>query len=338
MRISQITLLSCVALFASCATILNSSRQEIVVYSKKPVKYIVNKEDTISPKDNRATIVVERKNPLTITAISDTAVHTFYPRSRTSGLFWMNLFTPYFVGIPVDLISGKAKGYKRFMYLDQSGSNMQYSNFDSLSEPHSMLLKFSPLKLMGLFHPGVELGLEFPFSQKNSMQILASYLFPISSAYGSTNWDPTSSRWNVKNQKFNISFEARHYLTRGFGEGLYLGLDMNHLNSKTVETVPFYDEDPNALSQDTYQDSISVHKIGNSMAFKLGYVIPGDRVSLDMYIGLGVRYVNTTHEGRQFPEHTLKPALWAIGNHGNLREGKYTQVILPLGVRLSIRL
>lgn len=338
MRISQIPLLASFALLASCATIMNSSQQEVVVYSKKPVKYIVNNADTISPTDNKATILVERKSPFTITAISDSSKHTFNPRSRTSGLFWMNLFTPYLVGIPVDLISGQAKGYKQFMYLDPSGSRMSYSNWDSLSEPNSMNLKFSPMKLMGLFHPGVELGLEFPFSQKNSMQILATYLFPVSSSIGSTFWDANASRWNAKNQKYNISFEMRQYTTRGFGEGLYLGLDLNHLNSKTVETLRFYDEDPNSLNQDTYNDSISVHKIGNSVAFKLGYVIPGDHLSLDLYFGIGVRYVNTTHEGRQFPEHTLQRSGWEIGNHANLTEGNYTQVILPVGVRLSFRL
>ena len=88
-------------------------------------------------------------------------------------------------------------------------------------------------------------------------------------------------------------------------------------------------------SHTNYVDTFRVKKQTYSLNFKFGWQLFVKRVSLDFYMGLGIRYKDVRHFDRIKPEDEMEsprhPNIYYITN----LEGKYWTISLPLNFRIG---
>lgn len=109
-------------LFSSCATLLSSKRQRIVLYTKKPGAVIYN-QDTIPTLKNEARLRVERKNEIVKLLVIDGNSKkslTLYPHISTT--FWLNLLFNDGLGMLVDMWTPKTWAYPTKIHPDNYDS------------------------------------------------------------------------------------------------------------------------------------------------------------------------------------------------------------------------
>jgi len=137
-----IILLSCI--FVSCATLFNTPTTAIDIYTTKPSRIVVNNDTTIT-HDNKVSISVMRsRDPITITAISDSIKKVVKIESIYSLAYVSNVFFLYGIaGAIVDHNSPKQFTYPFKVYLNSNDTSGMYYLYGKANNRNELYLKVS---------------------------------------------------------------------------------------------------------------------------------------------------------------------------------------------------
>ncbi len=113
----------------SCATIINQSHEVITIYTTQPGK-ISLKRDTFNTNDNKVYLKVERKKePIEITASTDSCTKTIEVKPQNSFAYWSNIICNYGIGMLVDRKNPKRYSYPQRIYINSTDTISRYYRY-----------------------------------------------------------------------------------------------------------------------------------------------------------------------------------------------------------------
>ena len=141
-------------LMTSCATLLNSPYKNITIYTTETSE-IIYEQETVSTESNKADLTVERKrDPIQITAVTDSLTKTFEVKSKNSFMYWCNIVSNYGLGMFIDKDSPKRYSYPSRIYINSADTVGRYFRYGQsnnkgefylhLSLPHINSFRLTP--------------------------------------------------------------------------------------------------------------------------------------------------------------------------------------------------
>ena len=135
---------------------------------------------------------------------------------------------------------------------------------------------------------------------------------------------------NIKGLR--LSLEERLYLKKSAPIGPYMSLEIDFLKSQYRHSSSFVSK----LKEDsTYNDVFNIKKYLYTLNYKIGYQKNLNRVSFDIYVGLGLRYRNVTHFNRMHPEDEMLTPRHPIIDYISNREDKNWTISIPLNLKIG---
>ncbi len=327
-----VTFLALISILSSCATVLNSKQVNLKIITSEPSNLVFQK-DTIKNLSTDKYITVNRDNkPLTLTVYNDSVAKTVVIKPRNSFAYWLNIYPNYvlWAGFYIDTKTKKRYTYPSATYIDfavKDNSYLSYEPLDSVYRKYQNIFKTTPLKIVGITNPAIELSYERKTGRSYSTQLMASYLLPMSLL-------DISSKFNPDIKGYKVGIEEKFYIKKSAPIGTYISAEVSYLNNKYYHNSLFTVQgSPDGFKD--YDDLFEVRKQNLSFNFKVGHQIIKKRLSLDFFAGLGLRYKNVKHFGRANPEDEL-----ATTRHFNFfeitnREGKYWAISMPLNIKIG---
>lgn len=216
-------------LLTSCATIMNQSHESITIYTTEPSKIILN-YDTIKTIDNKANLKVERKKePIKITASTDSITKKIEVKSKNSFAYWSNIVCNYGLGMFIDRNNPKRYSYPRKIFINSSDTISRYFRYGQannkgdlylhVSFPHINLFRLTPenegTKINTGFW-GLTLGVDYYHSKNQYFNLgisgVLDFFVPVPAAVDiSGEYELMSSRYislsnNHKIKRFTIGY------------------------------------------------------------------------------------------------------------------------------------
>lgn len=161
-----------------------------------------------------------------------------------------------------------------------------YSQIDSLTPKNKIILKWTPTSLFGSYS-ALQFSGEFFYNNRRSIQLEYGIIFP------------EISIRNDFDRGHRIRIEHRFYTKK---EKWYLAPEI-HLAYVNYNTEKWFSDNwevdgvsGNKYALDRYKETVGVRKLIAGLNFKVGfqYIFKKPKIVLDLYVGLGIRYVNTT--------------------------------------------
>jgi hypothetical protein len=233
-------------------------------------------------------------------------------------------------GYFVDLATPRWRDYPSNIYIDMRQNDNQYFTYDILNKPYEKLtnvISITPLRLIDLFNPAVEITYERRWAPHLSTQFMASYLLPesgIRNVFGLA----VGQAHNAKG--FKVSAEQKFYLHPTAPQGFYVSGEVSYLHSRYDQ----YESGGYFLSGSSYwvsrEDIFSVKKQMAVVNFKFGYQHIIDHFTIDCFVGLGLQYKNVVHSNKEAWNHAT-----LTGFYNNDIKGVAWMFNVPLNVRLG---
>ncbi|MES2628657.1 MAG: hypothetical protein V4616_06775 [Bacteroidota bacterium] len=303
------SLLTLVVLCTSCATLFNGRYTRVTITTDRPAALVVN-GDSLTQRTSQRKLSIKRDHiPLMITAYDDSTGTTRQVEKKMSTAYWMGYaFVPY--NLLIDGWGKKKFTYPKNIYIDLDSTYVIRKQIEKpvvvkpprvANRTESNILKFSPLKMVSLFNPGIELSYERKFSNHWSAEISGTSLLPV---VFKTYPDRASQRG------FGTSLQAKYYLDPRALMGMYFSAEFNYTQRTYSDKGEFY---PNATYSDTthfyYNGQVSrftVKQQGYRFTLKFGYqYLAKSGFVADGFGGLGIRGWNTKHEDKPSPDDVL---------------------------------
>lgn len=321
-------------LISSCATLNNPRTTVVKIITSEPARLIVN-EDTISAPYQKRFVAVERsRDSLYVTAFNAHKSKSVSIASRNSIAWWGNLYPGMWPGFLIDRNNPKRYTYPPTVYLDMNDQGKEYKTYkpvDPVYFPYNNILKINPLKAISPIAAGMEIGLEKRISHSLTTQLTGTYLFP------NPVWRP-SDDIDHQIKGFQGGIEQRSYFKRSAFQGPYLAFDFSYLKTQFKESWLFADSESfvdSTLEYKTYTDTFGIKKQTYSLNLKYGYQFVIKRLTIDMNIGLGVRYKDIVHFDRikpeDMPESSNEPNFYQLSN----KSGKRWTASFPVSIRMG---
>ena len=335
-HITHIILAAIVLILSSCATLFNTKKTSLTIITSKPGSLIIC-NDTL--KNNAATnvfTVYRDKNPIRVTAFTDSISKTINIKSGNSFAYWLNIYPNLHLwsGFYIDTKTKKRYTYPKTVYIDLATTDTTYLTYKPLDKAYSKysnIIKITPLKLVDLVNPSIELSYERITGRSFSTQLMASCLLPI-------NQIGVIKDFNPEIKGFRFSVEEKFYFKKSAPLGPYAGFEFNYLNNQYKDIWSFDVKNTNsgtAYNYASYSDTFGIKKQTFSFNLKFGYQIITKRLAIDFYAGLGLRYKDVRHFDRINPNDEME-----IPRHPNVYyltnlEGKYWTISIPLNLRIG---
>lgn len=316
---------------SSCATLLNKKNTQLEIITNSPATVVLGK-DTLKNINNITYLdVLRQEKPLSIAVFNDSIVKKVTIDSKNSFAYWANLGFYSGLGMLVDRNNPKRYTYPKTVYLDMENGDNSYTTLSNKGIKNKLILKITPLKLIGANNPGLELSAEKGMGNRFTSQIMASYLLPVRFTDIGNDFQP-----NIKG--YRLAIEERMYLKKFAPVGSYLGFEFNYMKNKFQDIVEYssYSGYFFPMSHKTYSDSLGITKQTYSFTLKFGhqfFVKKG--ISLDLFTGFGLRYKDVRHFNLSHPKEEIfmsnDPDILYIGN----KRGKYWTINVPLSLRIG---
>jgi hypothetical protein len=316
---------------SSCATLFNGPTKHIRITTDTPASVVVN-NDTIKSENQKLNIEVPRRNEqITLGVFNDTLSKKLLISPKNSFAYWSNLGLCYGLGMLVDMNNPKRYTYPDFVYISMKDHSTGYSTVNTPLLRKKYIVKITPLKIAGLFSPAAEISFEKSTSKNYSSQVMASWLLPKSSWKLRDDFNPCI-------QGFRVSIEEKYYFMNTAPSGPYLSLELSYLKNKYNDIQRFGIKDiysDTSYKNTNYSDSISIKKQTLSLNFKFGGQYFINRLSFDLYFGLGIRYKDVRHTGRIKPNDEME-----IPRHTDVYyisdiQGKFFTLCMPLNLKIG---
>jgi hypothetical protein len=330
------------SLLTSCATVFNAAYIEMQVVSSEPTKLVV-KSDTLKETSSSKYIPIKRsREPLKLTFLAKDKQKTIFIQPKNSLAYWANIYFNYGIGMLIDKDNPKRYYFPKTIYIDMLDT-LSFQKFippSPIDSTYKSIIKFTPLKLIGLGNPGIEVAYEKWTGKRFSTQLMASWLFPNSLLHAQNNATNAFG--------FRAAIEEKFYLRNNAPKGSYIGFEIDYLQNKYYDTdnfgtpnanldssgVNIYYNDTNFVDS-YYSDTYGINKKNISFNIKWGHQIITKRFVFDYYIGLGLRYRNVSHFDRINPNDKWQPnrhfSFYRVFN----KEGKYWTVSIPLNFKIG---
>jgi len=310
-------------LLSSCATILNSNSIPITINTLQPSKLIIGL-DTFNELTTKKLVTVNRNKKAVIMAVyNDSLKKVVVVNSQNSFGFWVNSFPYFWLGFIFDYKNPKRFTYPNHIYVDLNDKNNNFRTYQTFNSNniHPNIIKFTPLKIIGLHNAAIELAFERRTHSRLSTQLMVSYLLPY------------NYQGNLEVKGFRMALEEKFYIRKLANYGPYVGLELDYLNSVTKKTFSLNSPDSSYYAS-SYSDDVNVHKQNIGLNLKYGYQFMAKRLAIDIYAGLGIRFKNIKHFDRiNFNDKIMGPRHPTFENLD--RVGNAITFSLPLNVRLG---
>ncbi len=306
---------------SSCATLLNSRYTTLNLVTAQPSTVIIGKDTLKDNSSNRAISVIRNTDALKLTLSNDSLVKTVYVEPSNSLAYWANLCFFYGLGMLVEMDNPKRYTYPSMVYVDLTDDENKYLKFKpftGVDDEYSNILKLTPLTLGGFVNPAFEITYERRTGKSLSTQLMASFLLP----------GTVLDQQNFRNDKkgFRVAIEEKFYFKKSAPFGPYFAFEIDYLNSRGTYNLNF-----GRLFTNT-EEIVALKKQNYSFNLKFGYQWIVQRVSFDLYGGLGLRYKNVKYlDGTNSNGNNQGTGLFGQLN----REGKYWTSSVPLNIRIG---
>ena len=108
---------------------MNEAHKSITIFTTEPSKIILNR-DTINTIDNKVNLNVERKkDPIKITASTDSLTKEFDVEPMNSFMYWSNIFYNFGIGMLVDRNNPKRYSYPQRIYITSTDTISRYYRY-----------------------------------------------------------------------------------------------------------------------------------------------------------------------------------------------------------------
>lgn len=325
-KLFKIIAILSVFLLHSCASIFNSQQTYTRIVTNQPSKLTINgveNKDTVCEKE----IWINRsKKSIEIKAESETNKKTIIIKAKNSFMYWVNLYN-YGIGMLIDKNNPKRYTYPRTIVLNLNDTTAKYKTYIPYKKTNDSLkniLKFSPVGLLGLVNPGLELSYERKTSSKFSTQFMGAVLFDL------------KNRSSVIG--FRTSIEEKYFYRESAPVGPYVSFEINYLQKRYYDTWNFGIADVyyNPDYKDTnYSQRYGINKKTLSLNLKWGYQKIIKRFVIDFSTGLGVKYRDVCHFDRINPndemEGTPHPNVYLISN----KEANEWTISIPFNISIG---
>ena len=302
---------------------------KVEVITNSSASIIVNK-DTLKNTNNRTLIEVRRQSsPLSIVAYNDTIRKNLTIDYKNSLAYWANLGFFYGAGMLLDMDNPKRYAYPKTIYLNMNNNDNTYTTLSNMGVKNKFLLKINPFKLIDVSNPGLELSGEKGTGNRFATQVMASYLFPARITDSGNDFRP-----NIKGCR--VALEEKYYLKKQAPVGSYVSLELNYMKNQytdisTFGSSRFFIFSP--YDRSNTKDTIGIKKQTFSVNFKYGHQLVFNKLSIDLYAGLGARFKDVRFFDGFNPDRerksTTRPIIYVN------REGKYWIINIPIGFRLA---
>ena len=142
-------------------------------------------------------------------------------------------------------------------------------------------IKFTPLELVGIFSPSLELAYEYRHTGRLSSQLTLAYYLHNNLYFSNT-------------RGLKIGLEEKLYLRKEeYGPFVSIEYYYSNRNYKSNEA---FSTDPAGWRTDEYiDDTFYIRRKVHSVAAKFGYQLIWSRFAFEIFSGLGVYHFNKTH-------------------------------------------
>lgn len=188
-------------------------------------------------------------------------------------------------------------------------------------------LKISPVRIIDLVNPGIELGYERRHSQMFSTQIALAYMKDF---IGVGTFDEFEG--------FRVSLEEKKFLDNNVSRPKYISLELVYSSTNFQDESRFGYEDPwSEPLADTYNylDSYSASKRMIILNLKAGFQIIIKRLAFDISTGLGLKYKNIDHDDRLVPDDKMERPRHFNAFYYASAEGKKITANLPINFKIG---
>lgn len=160
-----------------------------------------------------------------------------------------------------------------------------FAQLDSIPQKNKIILKWTPTSLMGS-PSALQFAGEFFYNNRHSIQLEYGVMFP------------EISIRNKFDRGQRIRVEHRFYTKK---ERWYLAPEIHFAYMKYTTDKSFSDNwlvdsiSGEKYTFDTYKETVGVRKLRAGLTFKVGfqYIFKKPKIVLDVYAGIGLRFVNT---------------------------------------------
>lgn len=317
---------------SSCATVLNSRMSKVSIKSSEPVDYVYE-GDTLY---NRAStpldaFFVSAKEPLVLDVFNNTLKGRVVIRSRRPKLYYLNVFSPYWVGFAVDELNlNKRKwDYPRRVFIDlENNFYLPYFPMDSSFIDHNKSrISLTPLSGVGNHNPGIEASFQRNLNFKYSYQLTARSFIS------------AGSELARNSRGYSIGGELKYFYKNTQNSRFYLSTNIEYFNKKHTANLNFVELDlPNELFpiEDITTSEIRIHKKFYSLTPRFGieYYLT-NRLVLDSFIGIGVRYRDVQHLNAPDLNHISNESGWWDITYNSNREANEFGANLDLNFKIG---
>ncbi len=328
------TILFLALIATSCASLFNSKYIAIEIKTNKPAKINVNNDSTFFYVYHHHLAVNRSKNPLIITTITDSITKTTIVKAKNSFFYWLNLYPALWPGFLIDKNNPRRYTYPQLIYINvDSKDTIDYKTIiplDAADAKFKNILKFTPLKLVGLSNSSIEFSYERKLSKYFSSEIVCSYLLP-------NNLIEAAQGFDHKTKGFMAAFEEKYYYKNTAPYGPYISLEVKYLKNKYYEVASFEAQESfyNPQARASYLDTFGINKQTFSINIKWGYQYIKNRFAIDFYVGFGLRYKDVSHFDRRRPNDFMELPIDLNAFYITNKEGKYWTIDMPLNIRIG---
>lgn len=182
-------------------------------------------------------------------------------------------------------------------------------------------LKFSPLKIVDLVNPGIEISYERLYAKRHSSQITIGRMLE---TFNTSAFEDYSGWRAAIEQKYFLQKQAdRRYVSAEFA---FLHVDYVDASNFSKDT---------SLNSPTYLDTFGVARKTYTLNFKYGIQVPYKRFILDISAGLGIKFKRVSrldvNDRNAFERGPVHPNAYFMAN----KEGSYFSLNVPIVLRVG---
>jgi len=189
-------------------------------------------------------------------------------------------------------------------------------------------IKFSPLRVIDLVNPGLEISYERKHNNKFSTQLsIANMIGIIYRPYDNY----MGIRLSIEEKKYFLKYKKcfkPYYAT----EIVYY-----NTNFTTVSTFGYKNRFVDTLAYTyNYEDTFSVHKTTLALNLKLGFEIQiRKHFIFEVYAGIGIKYKNVQHGNRLVPSDEMEMPRHPNAYYIAIVEGNYLIINIPANFKIG---
>ena len=134
------------------------------------------------------------------------------------------------------------------------------------------------------------------------------------------------------------SLGIRRYFNENAPKGFYVSMELDYLKTSYDAVLEFYDPDSNiedSYDYETYADDISIDKQVSTLNFKGGWQMLLNHFAVDVYAGIGVRYKDVVHHGKENPDSIMDNYFEPNYDDITHQEGHIWTISIPLNVKIG---